>query len=195
MKREIFGIATCSVIFRLLIITAFLAVACAVPVENASAAGKGGKLPKDLFVDKAPGKPLNVIDARKNAKEGQSIAVRGRVGGSAKPIADKYAIFLVIDGNFKLCKDGCADLCHISRDKVTAGMATIQVVDGSGKPLKASIQGKNGLKPLSEVVVEGKVATLTDTVMIVNAEKIYVAKAAASAESGHDGSKHDHDDH
>lgn len=146
--------------------------------DRSSRAGAAA-LPEGLFVDKAPAEAMDVCDARKQAKQGKPITIRGRIGGIAQPIADGYAMFLVIDQDFKLCKDGCADLCHISRDKVTAGMATIQVADASGKPLKASLRGVNGLKPLSKVIVAGEVATVTDNVLIVNAKKIFVAKAQA----------------
>ena len=54
-------------------------------------------------------------------------------------------------------------------------MATVQVVDGKGKPLNVSVKGVNGLNPLSEVVVRGLVAKQDGKTLIVNAQNIFVS--------------------
>ncbi|MEW6136748.1 MAG: hypothetical protein AB1733_00845 [Thermodesulfobacteriota bacterium] len=131
-------------------------------------------LPADLFVDVAPANAVAVGDARKAAQEGKPIVITGRVGGVAKPIADKYAMFLISDPRLPLCKDACADLCHIPRPQLIANLATVQVVDNAGRPLKVSVQGINGLKPLAEVIIRGTVAKVDRDVMIINAQNIFV---------------------
>jgi hypothetical protein len=131
-------------------------------------------LPTGLFLAAAPSNALNVGEARKTAQEGKPIVIRGRIGGAAKPIADKYAMFLLTDLSLALCKDGCADFCQFPKEQLMTNMATIQVVDNSGKPLKVSIEGINGLKPLTEVVIQGTVAKRHNNFLIVNAQNIFV---------------------
>ncbi len=132
--------------------------------------------PADLFVASAPPNAIDVGDARKNAAEGKPIILRGRVAGLAKPFADRYAMFALCDSRLEPPK-GCAnpaDLCTIPRDQLMANLATIQVVDPKGVLLKAPLQGLNGLRPMSEVVIQGTVAKSDNNVLIVSAHNIYV---------------------
>jgi hypothetical protein len=153
---------------------AFAALAFVVaPVVSASSA-VAASLPAGLFVKKAPEKAVGVGDARKNAKQGKPIVVKGIIGGAHKPIVDNYAVFLLTDSGLPRCKDGCIDFCEIPKEKLMQNMATIQVADESGRPLKASIAGINGLKPLSKVVVAGTVAVRSDKILIINAKRIFV---------------------
>jgi hypothetical protein len=147
--------------------------------DKAAGPTKAGNmsLPPDLFIASAPTDALDVGDARKAAVEGNPIVVRGLVGGLAKPFAEKYAMFVVCDRRLAVCPSGCtnpADFCSVPRDQLMANLATVQVVDRTGAPLKASVQGLNGLRPLSEVVIRGTVAKKDDNVLIVNAHNIYV---------------------
>ncbi len=141
-----------------------------------SAKSDPGKLPTGLFLATAPSNAINVGEARKTAQEGKPIVIRGRIGGAAKPIADKYAMFLVTDLSLALCKDGCADFCQFPKEQLMSNIATVQVVDNSGKPLKVSIEGISGLKPLTEVVIQGTVAKRDNNFLIVNAQNIFVER-------------------
>lgn len=143
-----------------------------------SGTARDSSLPPSLFLKAAPPDAIGVSEARKTAEEGKPIVMRGRIGGTAKPIADKYAMFLVTDVSIVLCKDACADFCHIPREQLMTSMATVQVVDPSGKPLKIPIEGVNGLKPLSEVVVKGTVAKRDNNFLVVNAHNIFVESGA-----------------
>jgi|GEM_PF-833052 len=137
-------------------------------------------LPANLFVAAAPTNALDVGDARKTAVEGKPIVMRGQIGGLAKPFAEKYAMFVVCDKRLAVCPSGCtnpADFCSVPRDQLIANLATIQVVDGNGTLLKASVEGLNGLRPMSEVVIRGTVAKKDQNVLVVNAESIYVDNA------------------
>ena len=130
--------------------------------------------PSNLFVGSPPPNALGIGEARKSAQEGKPIAIRGRIGGTAKPIADKYAMFLMTDLSLPLCKDGCADFCNVPRKELLEKVATVQVVDGTGRPIKSPIDGINGVKPLAEVVIQGTVAKLDANMMLINAQNIYV---------------------
>lgn len=135
-------------------------------------------LPTNLFVKAVPQNAVAVGEARKTAEEGKPIVIRGRIGGVAKPIADKHAIFMITDLSLALCKDACADFCQLPREQLLNNMATIQVVDSSGHPLRVSIDGINGLRPLAEVVVQGTVAKRDKNFLIVNAQNIFVETVA-----------------
>jgi hypothetical protein len=141
--------------------------------QSRSSAG----LPSDLFVKALPDNPVDVGEARKTAQQGQQIVLRGRIGGMPNPFADKYAIFVLSDLNLLMCEEKCAtpwDYCCTPREKILANVATVQVVDGRGKPLNVSIKGVSGLNPLSEVVVRGLVAKQDGKTLIVNAQNIFV---------------------
>lgn len=140
----------------------------------ATVMGGPTKLPAGIFVTAAPANPMEVGVARKTAQEGKPIVIRGRVGGVAKPIADKYAMFVISDTGLALCKDGCAAFCEIPREQLLANLAAVQIVDNTGRPLKVGIEGIHGLKPLSEVIIQGIVAKVDKNVMIVNARNIFV---------------------
>jgi hypothetical protein len=134
-------------------------------------------LPSDLFVKALPDNPVDVGEARKTAQQGQQIVIRGRIGGVPNPFVDKYAIFVLSDLRLLMCVEKCAtpwDYCCTPREKILANVATVQVVDGKGKPLNVSIKGVNGLNPLSEVVVRGLVAKQDGKTLIVNAQNIFV---------------------
>ncbi|MBI4961793.1 MAG: hypothetical protein HY913_00815 [Desulfomonile tiedjei] len=170
MTRLISGAISLAIMFSALMATSL--------ADKAAAAGpvKAG-LPAELFIAAAPPNAIDVGDARKSAVEGKPIVVRGQVGGLAKPFADKYAMFVVCDKRLAVCPSGCAnptDFCSVPREQLMANLATIQVVDQKGLPLKLPLQGLNGLRPLSEVVIQGTVAKTDNNVLIVNAHNIYV---------------------
>jgi hypothetical protein len=131
-------------------------------------------LPSNLFIGSPPSNAIGIGEARKSAQEGKPIAIKGRIGGTAKPIADKYAMFLMTDLSLPLCKDGCADFCNVPRKELLEKVATVQVVDGTGRPIRSAIEGVNGVKPLAEVVIQGTVAKLDANMMLINAQNIYV---------------------
>jgi len=134
-------------------------------------------LPADLFPKAAPAVAIAVGEARKAAQVGKPIVVQGIIGGTAAPFSDKLAMFLLADKSLATCADGCGkDFCGVPRDKLIANLAMIQVVDGTGKPLMAALQGANGLKPSADVTVKGVVAKRDDNVLIVNAQNIFVNK-------------------
>ncbi len=154
----------------------FGSLTCA-KADKASIA-KDSQLPAGLFLKAPPANAVGVNEARRTAAEGKPVVMRGRIGGTAKPIAEKYAMFLVTDVSIGLCKDGCADFCQVPREQLMSNMATVQVVDNSGRPLKVPIEGIDGLKPLVQVVVKGTVAKRDNNFLVVNAHNIFVERNA-----------------
>jgi hypothetical protein len=168
---------------RMSLIAALVAVAVGLFAASASARtpgptrGPAAALPPGLFVASAPPNAIDVGHARKVAQEGKPIVVRGRIGGLAKPFAEKHAMFVLSDMQLAACAPTCSnpgDYCSIPREQLLANLATVQVVDANGVPLRAPMQGMNGLQPMSEVVIRGVVAKRDNNVLIVNAHNIYV---------------------
>ncbi|MFC1833317.1 hypothetical protein ACFL2Q_01115 [Thermodesulfobacteriota bacterium] len=168
----------------LILTTVVLVAALAVPMIHnhglAYAQGAAvGSLPGDLFVKNPPSNPIGVRDARQNAKEGEPIVLWGVIGGTAKPFVNGRAVFLMADSRLPQCSCGCAtpwDNCCAPKDLVMSSLATVQIPDAKGQPVKANLQGMNGLKPAAEVVVSGTVSRRTPNLLLVNAKNIYVKR-------------------
>lgn len=147
------------------------------PAPRASASA----LPTGLFLDAAPEGAQAIQAARQSARAGEELVVRGRVAGHADPIAPNRAILTLLDTSIKTCDetpgDSCQtpwDACCEPRDSLQAGVATIQVVDESGRPLEATLRGAGGIEPLKELTVTGTVAAHDGSILVINATGIHV---------------------
>lgn len=142
-------------------------------------------IPASLIATSAPGGALGVVAARAAAKPGDPVVMRGKVGGKMKPISDTAAILVLADLDaIASCdqnpEDECTtpwDYCCEDPTTIAASTATVQVKDGGGSVLRASLRGVGDLKELSYLVVSGTVdAASTAAALIVNADKIYIEK-------------------
>jgi hypothetical protein len=148
----------------------------------AQADGPAEALPAELILDKSPDGAQDVVTVKKAAKAGDTVTIRGRVGGSEKPLADNRAIVTLIDLTLPTCEKSAMDTCPTPWDaccepseEITAKSATIQVVGPDGRPLKATLAGVSGIAPLKELIVTGKVRTPADSgALVVDATGIYV---------------------
>jgi hypothetical protein len=142
----------------------------------------GATLPASLFLAAQPADAKPLEDAKKSAKAGDAVTLRGRIGGSEDPFVSGRAVFTLVGPGLKACSDnaddGCKtpwDYCCDTKEEIAAHSATIQVVDAAGAPLKLSVKGQNGLKELSDVIIVGKVAQAEGSVLVVNASGLYIA--------------------
>jgi hypothetical protein len=142
----------------------------------------GADLPADLFATTAPTDAVGVIAARTAVTPGAAITVHGIVGGRPKPFADGHALFTLMDGSL-LCTTACGSGwsgCGMPPETLRAGLATVQVTDGAGRPLTTSLAGAGGLAPGSKVVVRGTVAAASnDKALIISATAIHVVPAVS----------------
>jgi hypothetical protein len=151
-----------------------------------AAGAQQAKLPDGLMLSSAPAQAASVVEAMKNAKAGEAIVIRGRIGGSHRPFVDDRAVFTIVDEVLLSCDaregDACPepwDYCCEPKDKLAAHTATIKVTDAAGKTLKLSLQGLAGLNSLSTLVVQGKVDERpSPNALTVIATGIFVEKAA-----------------
>jgi len=155
------------------------------PPSESSRATAQAELPTGFFLSQEPPATKTVEDAKKSARPGDTVTLRGRIGGAKDPFVDGRAVFTLMGAGLKPCGDGspmpeCKTpwdyCCDTSRD-IAEHSATIQVVDASGAPLKLSIKGRNGIRELSDLIVVGKVKQADGHLMIVNASAIYVRKS------------------
>jgi len=138
-------------------------------------------LPADLFLDKAPDGAQELAAAKKSAKAGDEIVLRGRVGGQEEPIAPNRAILTLLDSAIKTCNQMAGDTCKTPWDAccepgevLRANTATIQIVDADGRPLKTGLRGVHGIEPMKEVVIVGEVKGQEADTLVVDATGIYV---------------------
>jgi len=138
---------------------------------------------QSLVLTSAPEGALQIVEARKTAKEGQQITLSGTVMGRKEPFVNGRAIMVLGDPNkITPCNlkedDACPtpwDVCCDDPDDVKASTVTIQVVDTNGKPIKEGFKGVSGIKELSQLIVKGIVANGSNADnLLINATGIYV---------------------
>lgn len=98
------------------------------------------------------------------AAEGDTVAVRGIIGGRVDAMGEDSAFFVMVDPSLEnACvsdDDHCKtpwDYCCAMPEDVQANSATVQLVDAEGNPLQFDLAGQ-GISPMDEVVVVGTVA-------------------------------------
>ena len=111
-----------------------------------------------------PADAQGVKAVKDSAEEGDTVAVRGIIGGRTDALSKDSAFFVMVDpGLHNECvgeDDHCAtpwDYCCAVPEDIQTNSATVQLVDAEGNPLEFDLSGQ-GISPLDEVVVVGTVA-------------------------------------
>lgn len=121
--------------------------------------------------------------AKPAVKQGDTVTVLGRIGGSVNPFNRNRAVFTIVDPKIPTCGEGhdpdhCStpwDYCCEPPESLRANVATIEIAGPDGKPLTFSVQGMRGLEPMATITVTGTVVEHNDQgVFLVRAEKIHV---------------------
>lgn len=149
--------------------------------EKKQPTATASSLPSGFILEKQPEGAKTVEEVKAAAKPGDKVVIRGRIGGSKSPFIEKRAVFTLMGAGLKACSDDPEDKCKTPWDyccdtaeAIAKHSATIQVVDEGGAPLRMGLKGLNGLKELSEVVIQGTIKEAKDKVMILNATAMYV---------------------
>jgi hypothetical protein len=174
------------------VVAASIVVGCDKGTDDGRSKGDGAQvsagadaLPAGLVLSQAPAGARDVAAVRAEAKVGDPVVLRGRVGGSLSPFVEGRASFQLVDASLKACGEGTAmdncktpwDYCCDDPKDVAAHSASIQVSGPDGRPLRAGLNGFAGMKPLSTVTVKGVVAKAASSgALVVNADGIYVGK-------------------
>src|SRR5688572_12600018 len=111
-------------VVALFFVAATIFVACddtdpAQPSATQAAAateGPADALPAGLILDKSPEGARDLVAVKKSAKVGDAITMRGRVGGTEKPLADNRAIVTVVDSSVTTCEKTPDDACQTPWD-------------------------------------------------------------------------------
>ena len=149
--------------------------------ETATVAAEA--LPATLIASTQPsGDVQDVAAAKKAVSDGDKVLVRGKVGGGTDPLADNRAMLTLLDTSVKTCDelpgDACKtpwDACCEPAETIAAGSATVQVNGADGKPLKATLEGAGGIKPLTKLIVAGTARKPAGgDALVIEASEIYV---------------------
>jgi hypothetical protein len=153
------------------------------PTTSPPHAAAADALPPGLVLAEPPAGAKDVVAVKSQARPGDHVVVRGRVGGSKSPFVEGRASFQLVDASLKACGEGTPmdncqtpwDYCCDEPKEIAAHSASVQVVGADGRPLRAGLSGVGGIKPLSVVTVTGTVAGAGDAgTLIINATGIYV---------------------
>ena len=149
------------------------------PIQVAAA----DALPLGLILAERPAGAKDVVAVKSQARPGDPVVVRGRVGGSKSPFVDGRASFQLVDASLKACGEGTPmdncqtpwDYCCDDPKEIAAHSASVQVVGADGRPLRTGLSGIGGIKPLSVVTITGTVAAAGDAgTLVINATGIHV---------------------
>jgi hypothetical protein len=150
--------------------------------ETSKPAAADSALPATLWLATEPASAKPVAEIKQSAAAGQDVVVFGRIGGSKEPFVSGRAMFTLADRSIPSCVEkhgpGCAtpwDYCCEAKDTVLASTITVQVTGADGKPLKTGLSDVHGLKPLTDLVITGKVSSAGSNV-VIDAQGIYLKK-------------------
>ncbi|MCL4742017.1 MAG: hypothetical protein KJZ54_07420 [Phycisphaerales bacterium] len=150
---------------------------CGEPAPTSTSTKAPGTPPAWLLATEPAG-ALSVADAKADATEGETIVVRGRIGGRKAPISADSPVFVIVDLSLPHCgedpDDKCPtpwDYCCEPKSDLAARSATVQIVDAEGNTAPPI---GDALKPLDEVLVVGTVgARPNENVLTIRATGIY----------------------
>lgn len=128
----------------------------------------------------APHDWVDVRAARMLAEEGEEIKVRGRIGGRAQAMTEGSPVFILIDKSLRHCAETAHDNCPIPWDycctpaeTINKNLATVQIVDGEGRPVTDDLR-EAGLSELDDLVIVGTVGPRpTRDVLTIKATSVY----------------------
>jgi len=175
MRYALFTLLALALVFTL--------ISCKKEEQATQSASATESLPAGLFVKAPPAGAVDVVVARKSAKDGERIVIKGWVGGQKEPLAVNRAIMTIADMGLPTCDktpmDTCEtpwDSCCQPPDEISAKRISVQVVGNDGRPLKTGLRGAGGVTPTKHVVVAGiaKMTPGSDS-LVVEAQQLYVA--------------------
>ena len=152
--------------------------------QSPQAAGPSGSTGEQAVkaswkLDSPPADVKDVKTVKDEAKEGDTVVMRGVVGGRVEPITPSHGLFIVVDPALPSCADKeddhCPtpwDYCCEPSDSLTANAATVQLRDADGQAIALQ---DGDISPLDIVIVHGKVGPRpNEQTLMVLADEIYV---------------------
>ena len=138
----------------------------------------GGNERSQYLAAVEPEGALPVGKARESVKDNQAVTLVGVIGGSPKPFVEGLAAFTIVDPKVPYCSadEGCPtpwDYC-CTQDQVKGNIATVKIVDDTGKPVAADARKMLNVKELSTVVVQGTARLDDQGNLTVAASQVFV---------------------
>lgn len=170
------------------VVLAVLALgACYKPSAKPAPTPPTSVFPAGLFLAADPGGAKPIAALRAEAKVGDTVTLRGRVGGEEKPFAEGLAVMKVVDvGTPITCgpDDPCPtrwDYCCTPLEELKANSALVEV-HGPAGVLAGSLRGAGAANKLAEFSLVTVVGQVTDNAkgnLAVQATNIYVGPVDA----------------
>ncbi len=131
----------------------------------------------------APEQVADIKPTKQSAAEGETVTLRGTIGGRVDALSNDSATFVMMDINLpNPCladDDHCPtpwDYCCATAAEKVANNATVQLVNADGAPIATNLRD-HGIEPLDTVIVTGTVGPrLSNDVLFIKASGIYVAE-------------------
>ena len=164
-------------LFALVLTASPLFVACSESKETAAPAATTSTLPESFYLAAEPAGAKDVLVAKTDLKDGDTVVVRGRV----QDFVNGLAAFVLTDGALKSCDeegpmptcDTPWDYCCTDPAEVAAASAGIEFRNGD-KVLRTDAKGFHGLDHLKWVTVKGVAKLDTQGNVTVVADGVYV---------------------
>ncbi|MGI8908296.1 MAG: hypothetical protein ACR2IE_17620 [Candidatus Sumerlaeaceae bacterium] len=145
--------------------------------SSAPKAPPSPELAKVVLASGAPQQTIGVAQAKKEIKDGDPIALVGRV----KDFVEGQAVFTVMDSKIPSCSDNPGDKCPTpwdycceTKETVTVNSATVKIVGDGTAALKGNLHGVNSIDHLTTVVAEGKAQRDPAGNLTVLANRVYL---------------------
>ena len=166
-------------VFSSIALVALALAAAGCQSKDSSSPTAGSSQSDSAFLaESEPAGAMPVGEARAKSEDGQEITLVGLIGGSSKPFVEGLAAFTIVDPKVPYCAadEGCPtpwDYC-CQTDAVKDNIATIKLVDESGKPIASSARDLLKVKELSTVVVKGKAKRDEQGNLTIAANQVFV---------------------
>ncbi len=146
--------------------------------DSNSPVSSSAQMPSEYLIESEPAGGMPVGEARAKSKDGEEVTLIGRIGGSSEPFVEGLAAFTIVDPKVPHCatEEGCPtpwDYC-CQTAAVKENVATVKIVDESGKPVAQSARNLLQVKELSTVVVKGKAIRDEQGNLTIAANQVFV---------------------
>lgn len=159
--------------------------------DQAATGPQAAVTPAAWQLNTAPPNAVDVAAAKTTAKAGDTLAIRGVIGGRLSPLTEASGLIVLMDPAIPSCAanpdDHCPtpwDYCCETASTISSNAATVQLRDASGQPLSLPA---GAYSELDELIVVGTVAPRpNDETLVLHASGLYLASEykAGSASGG-----------
>ncbi len=145
------------------LLLAMLLAAVGCDRQQVTAPGKSPQPSPDrsFLASVEPPNPRGIVEVRKTVKDGESVVVVGRVGGSQNPWVEGRAAFSLVDLALLACSDKEGDHCETpwdyccETDRLPNSTLLVKLVDDSGQLVQQDTRTLLGIQELQTLVVKG----------------------------------------